>query len=104
MLGPWRREFKLARITHRPRQKRCQVLRAAPALLGAGEQEGVHPVVRIDVLLQFYAHVKRGTEAMDEMGILPFYKGVLCHDHWTDFCSCKIYISTLRGGQTLLPL
>jgi len=33
----------------------------------------------------FCAHAKRGTEAMDEMGILPFYKGVLCHDHWKPY-------------------
>ena len=34
-----------------------------------------------DALTFFYPHAKRGTEAMDEMGILPFFKGVLCHDH-----------------------
>jgi len=31
-------------------------------------------------LTWFYPHTKRGTEAMDEIGILPFFKGVLCHD------------------------
>ena len=30
----------------------------------------------------FMAHQKRGSEAMDEMDIIPRFKGVLCHDHW----------------------
>lgn len=34
----------------------------------------------------FYgAHEKRGTIAMNDMGILPFFKGTLCHDHWKPY-------------------
>ncbi len=36
-------------------------------------------------LTWFQPHAKRGTEAMDEMGILPLFQGVLCHDHWKLF-------------------
>lgn len=35
----------------------------------------------------FMPHEKRGKEAMDEMGILPFYQGNLCHDHWKPYFS-----------------
>lgn len=33
----------------------------------------------------FYPHKKRGTEAMEEMGVLPRFKGILCHDHWKPY-------------------
>jgi transposase len=33
----------------------------------------------------YHPDLKRGKEAMDRMGILQFYKGVLCHDHWKPY-------------------
>ncbi len=34
----------------------------------------------------FYApHEKRGTDAMNDIGILPRFTGILCHDHWKPY-------------------
>jgi transposase len=35
----------------------------------------------------YFAHEKRGTHAFDEAGILPRFKGILCHDHWKPYFS-----------------
>ena len=33
----------------------------------------------------YYPHEKRGTDVMNDMDILPHFKGILCHDHWKSY-------------------
>ena len=38
-----------------------------------------------DLWTDFFAHEKRGSEAVDSRGIVPYFEGVLCHDHWKTY-------------------
>jgi transposase len=33
----------------------------------------------------FFPHAKRGLIAMEAMGVLPYFRGILCHDHWKPY-------------------
>ncbi len=49
-----------------------------------GKGHWLHCVSNDDWTL-YYPHEKRGKEAMDDMGILSRFKGILCHDHWKSY-------------------
>lgn len=34
---------------------------------------------------QYSVHRKRGTEAMEDAGVIPEFHGILCHDHWKPY-------------------
>lgn len=36
-----------------------------------------------------YPHKHRGNEATNEIGILPEFRGILCHDHWKSYYNYK---------------
>jgi len=53
-----------------------------------GTRHWLHSASNASLTL-FSPHARRGTEAMDAMGILPFFTGVVCHDHWKPYYRYK---------------
>ncbi len=49
-----------------------------------GKRHWLHCVSN-DCWTLYYPHKKRGTDAMNDMGILSRFKGTLCHDHWNPY-------------------
>lgn len=49
-----------------------------------GKGRWLHTVCN-DNFTYYYPHDKRGGVAIDEMGVLPTYKGIICHDHWKPY-------------------
>jgi transposase len=49
-----------------------------------GKRHWLHCVSNNDWTF-YHPHEKRGLDAMNDMGILPEFKGILCHDHWKPY-------------------
>ena len=48
-----------------------------------------------------FLHRKRGKEAIDSFGILPFYAGVLIHDRWAPYFAYKLCKHQVCGSHLL---
>jgi transposase len=59
-----------------------------------GKTQWLH-VVSTPELTYYGIHPKRGSDAMDELGILPFYTGIAKHDFW------KAYFKYVLCGHSL---
>lgn len=57
-----------------------------------------------DLWTHFFVHEKRGKEALDDIGILPEFKGILCHDHWKAYYSYPNFLHSLCNAHHLREL
>ncbi len=51
-----------------------------------------------------FPHKKRGYLAMEEMGVLPHFKGILCHDHWKTYYKFILCLHALCNAHHLREL
>jgi len=51
-----------------------------------------------------FPHDKRGYQAMEAMGVLPYYKGILCHDHWKTYYRFILCLHALCNAHHLREL
>ena len=49
-----------------------------------GKRLWLHNASNLNYTL-YYPHKKRGQDAINEMGIIPSFSGILCHDHWKPY-------------------
>lgn len=57
-----------------------------------------------DRVTLYHADSERGKGAMDRMGVLPFYRGRLCHDHWKPYYRYENVIHVLCNAHHLREL
>jgi transposase len=69
----------------RDRLAEASVLHADETGINVGGQRQWLHCASNDQYTCFYPHAKRGCEAMDTIGILPRFHGLLCHDHWKPY-------------------
>jgi transposase len=71
--------------------RKAKVLHVDESGMDVGSQLNWIHVASNENLTHYGIHEKRGKEAMDEIGILPYFQGTLIHDYWKAYYNyfCK---------------
>ena len=68
-----------------------------------GSNHWIH-VLSDGMVTLYHADKKRGKKGMDRMGVLPHYKGILCHDGWPSYWmykECEHALCNAHHGREL---
>ena len=68
-----------------------------------GKRRWLHTLCNEQITL-YHADEQRGKDAMDRMGVLPDYKGRLCHDHWKPYYRYTDIVHVLCNAHHLREL
>lgn len=68
-----------------------------------GKNHWLHSCSAGDLTLSF-CHPKRGRDAMDDIGIIPRYRGILVHDRWASYLSYEGCDHAFCGSHLLRDL
>lgn len=68
-----------------------------------GERHWLHCAGN-DLWTCYFPHKRRGCEAIDEMNIIPRFKGILCHDHWKPYYTYDACLHSLCNAHHLREL
>ena len=68
-----------------------------------GDKHWLH-VAGNDLWTYYFPHERRGCKAIDEMNIIPRFKGVLCHDHWKPYYTYDNCLHSLCNAHHLREL
>ena len=86
------------------RLKRAPVIHVDETGLRVAKRSQYVHVTSTAELTHYSCHEKRGREAMDEVGILPYYRGTCVHDGWQSYRQYGQCLHSLCGAHLLREL
>lgn len=67
-----------------------------------GKLKWLHAYCSDDKLFYYEGHDKRGTEAIDDIGIIEFFTNILVHDHWKSYYTVGSHLTHAECNAHIL--